>query len=80
MALRVMIIPLSDVVRSQNLTCCIHGLRRASCQGLIDGRDYMKKKLFPGGTHGVNFYHYIEPDVTPQNAILVASRILYASR
>ena len=64
----------SAVVRALNLKCGIHGLGRA-CQRLLDGGrcDYMRNVLFPR-THDVEICHYVDPDVTPQNAILVARR------
>jgi hypothetical protein len=58
----------------QPFLCGIQVLGRA-CQGLIDAR-----RRYPKGTHEVNLYHYIEPDVTPQNAVLVASTIFYTTR
>lgn len=62
------------VVRALDLKCGIQGLGRA-CQRLIDGGrcDYMRNILFPG-THDVELCHYVDTDVTPQNAILVAKR------
>jgi tRNA:m4X modification enzyme len=64
----------SAVVRALNLKCGINGLGRA-CQRLLDGGrcDYMRNVLFRH-THDVEICHYVDSDVTPQNAILVAKR------
>lgn len=64
----------SAVVRALNLQCGIHGLGRA-CQRLLDGGrcDYMRKVLF-ADTHEVELCHYVDADVTPQNAIIVARK------
>jgi tRNA:m4X modification enzyme len=62
------------VVRSLNLKCGIQGFGRA-CQRLLDGGrcDYMRKVLF-ADTHDVELCHYVDADVTPQNAVLVAKK------
>ena len=62
------------MARTLNLKCGIHGLGRA-CQRLLDGGrcDYMRKVLFPG-THRVEICHYVDANVTPQNAIIVATK------
>jgi tRNA:m4X modification enzyme len=54
------------------LSCGAAGLGRA-CQRIIDyGRcDYLKGR----GFKVVNMVHYVPPDVTPQNALIVATRI-----
>jgi tRNA:m4X modification enzyme len=53
------------------LKCGPQGLGRA-CQRLIDyGRcDYLKKKLFDESNGVVNLSHYVDPSVTPQNAMI----------
>lgn len=74
-----------EVVKELGLACGGNGLGRA-CQRLIDyGRcDYMRNNLFPSvssggsssnnGAFDVSMCHYCSKDVTPQNALLVASR------
>jgi hypothetical protein len=68
-----------SVVRALNLRCGIKGLGRA-CQRLLDhGRcEFMKNVLFSenNGSQSarVDLLHYVPPDVTPQNAVLVAFR------
>jgi len=53
------------------LSCGGAGLGRA-CQRIIDyGRcDYLKGRGFK-----VDLFHYVPPDVTPQNALIVATKI-----
>ena len=57
------------------LSCGGKGLGRA-VQRIIDyGRcDYLKGRGFK-----VNMVHYVPPDVTPQNALIVATRIQVVS-
>ncbi len=71
------------VVGELGLACGGKGLGRV-CQRLIDyGRcDYMRKALLAsedhsssgGGTYNVRLLHYVPRDVTPQNALIIATR------
>lgn len=63
------------VVKGLGLECGVRGLGRA-CQRLIDhGRaEYMRKNLFGGAADSVGMLHYVPRDVSPQNALLWASR------
>jgi len=70
---------LSSVVSELGLACGSKGLGRA-CQRLIDyGRvEYMKQILFKDGSETVgvrktSMKHYVDPDVTPQNALLCST-------
>ena len=68
---------ISAIVESLNLQCGIAGLGRA-CQRLIDhGRlQYLRHNLFEGDdSANVGLCHYVPPQTTPQNALLVATRI-----
>mmetsp|Transcript_22684 Transcript_22684/g.56058 ORF Transcript_22684/g.56058 Transcript_22684/m.56058 type:complete len:106 (+) Transcript_22684:1307-1624(+) len=68
---------ISAVVESLNLKCGIAGLGRA-CQRLIDyGRlQYLRHNLFDGiDVANVGIFHYVSPQTTPQNALLVATRM-----
>ena len=62
----------SRVSSSLGLKCGPIGLGRA-CQRLIDfGRcEYMRQMLFGGKNGQVDMCHYVHPDVTPQNALLL---------
>jgi tRNA:m4X modification enzyme len=62
------------IARALNLTCGIQGLGRA-CQRLLDIArcNYMERVLFKG-SHDVSLCHYVNSDVTPQNAVIVARR------
>lgn len=65
---------LSSVVRDLGLACGSKALGRA-CQRLIDyGRvEYMKNVLFKDAdVDGTRMQHYINPDVTPQNVLLMS--------
>jgi len=65
---------ISDVVRDLGLACGSKALGRA-CQRLIDyGRvEYMKNVLFKdANVDGTRMQHYVNPDVTPQNALLMS--------
>jgi tRNA:m4X modification enzyme len=67
-------IPISVVAKSLNLACGVPGLGRA-CQRLIDyGRsEFMRKRLFADhASPRIKLHHYVECDVTPQNAVLIA--------
>jgi len=69
---------ISAVVRELGLSCGIQGLGRA-CQRLIDhGRsEFIRRSIFQdnnGGTVINNLSQYVDPEVTPQNAILWAYR------
>jgi len=70
---------ISPVVRELGLSCDIQGLGRA-CQRLIDyGRsEYINRNIFQTinneQTVVNNLSQYVEPEVTPQNAILWAYR------
>jgi tRNA:m4X modification enzyme len=76
---------ISTIVKELDLQCGVQGLGRA-CQRLIDyGRcHYMRNILFtptqnsPKGAGGeqytVELCHYVDSSVTPQNAVLMASR------
>jgi len=68
---------ISEVVRGLNLSCGIQGLGRA-CQRLIDyGRSrYIRNQIFKQEDKKtfVNLSHYVEPQVTPQNACLMGMR------
>lgn len=61
---------LSSVVSELGLMCGSKGLGRA-CQRLIDhGRvEYMKQILYKDGSE-TSMKHYVDPEVTPQNALL----------
>jgi len=68
------------VAKELGLSCGGKGLGRA-CQRLIDyGRcDYMRNNLFASDddsskAFNVSMLHYVPSDVTPQNALIVASR------
>jgi len=69
------------VVKELELGCGGNGLGRA-CQRIIDhGRcDYIRKSLFApdntldGGDFNVRLLHYCSKTITPQNALIVASR------
>jgi len=69
------------VVKELGLVCGSKGLGRA-CQRLIDyGRcDFMRKNFFVSDSSSndrpfnVNMLHYVGDHVTPQNALLIASR------
>ncbi|CAJ1966699.1 unnamed protein product [Cylindrotheca closterium] len=68
---------ISAVVESLDLKCGIAGLGRA-CQRLIDyGRlQYLRHNLFDGiDVANVRIFHYVPPQTTPQNALLVATRM-----
>lgn len=68
---------ISAVVESLNLKCGIAGLGRA-CQRLIDhGRlQYLRHNLFEGiDSAHLGLFHYVPPGTTPQNALLVATRM-----
>ena len=64
---------LSSVVSELGLSCGSKGLGRA-CQRLIDyGRvEYMKQILFKDGSE-TSMKHYVDPEVTPQNALLCSA-------
>lgn len=69
---------ISPVVREVGLSCTIQGLGRA-CQRLIDyGRsEYIHRNIFGTNSEGTvvnNLSQYVDPEVTPQNAILWAYR------
>ena len=74
----------STVAASLQLKCGVQGLGRA-CQRLLDyGRkEYLRKVLFAknqdekAGNNGalVELCYYVKPAVTPQNAVLIASRM-----
>eukprot|EP00978_Attheya_sp_CCMP212_P021562 scaffold63114_cov60-Attheya_sp.AAC.1 len=75
---------ISTIVKELDLQCGVQGLGRA-CQRLIDyGRcDYMRNILFTptqnspkgaGEQYTVELCHYVDSSVTPQNAVLMASR------
>lgn len=67
---------ISAVVESLKLICGIEGLGRA-CQRLIDyGRlEYLRNVIFaPDAPSSCKLLHYVPPDVSPQNACLIASR------
>ncbi|KAL9190192.1 hypothetical protein ACHAXT_007403 [Thalassiosira profunda] len=71
---------IAAVVNEAGLSCGVRGLGRA-CQRLIDyGRcEYMQNQLFgasseAGECMAVKMLHYVSRDVTPQNALLVASK------
>ena len=74
------------VVGELGLACGAKGLGRA-CQRLIDyGRcDFMRNALLSsenhsssgGGTYNVRLLHYVPRDVTPQNALIIATRERY---
>jgi tRNA:m4X modification enzyme len=72
-------INISTVVSSLQLACGVPGLGRA-CQRLIDyGRtEYLRNDLFEGKKDHqstvTGLYHYVTPQTTPQNAVLVAYR------
>jgi tRNA:m4X modification enzyme len=61
----------TKVSNSMGLKCGPHGLGRA-CQRLIDyGRcDFLKNKLLGKTSGEVKLCHYVNPRVTPQNALL----------
>ena len=63
---------ISRVSKLLGLKCGPQGLGRA-CQRLIDfGRcEYMRQMLFGGKSGQVDMCHYVDPDVTPQNALLL---------
>lgn len=65
---------LSKVLNSSNFQCGVKGMGRA-CQRLIDyGRcEFMKDMLFSGQEINVGISHYVEDNITPQNALLFAS-------
>jgi len=70
---------LPSVVTDLSLACGTKGLGRA-CQRLIDyGRvEFMKHVLFKDrsgscGERATNMKHYVDPDVTPQNALLCST-------
>jgi tRNA:m4X modification enzyme len=62
------------IVRALHLRCGIQGLGRA-CQRLLDAArcNYMEEILFKG-SHDVSLCHYVDSEVTPQNAVIVAKR------
>lgn len=71
-----------SVVKELGLTCGGNGLGRA-CQRLIDygRRDYMMNNLFVtddnssnDNAYNVDLCHYVPRAITPQNALLVASK------
>ena len=71
------------VVNELGLVCGGKGLGRA-CQRLIDyGRcDYMRNTLLAsdrsssgGVTYNVRLFHYVPSEVTPQNALIIATKI-----
>jgi tRNA:m4X modification enzyme len=67
-------INISAVAKSLHLTCGVQGLGRA-CQRLIDhGRsEYLRKKIFADEASAVvELCHYVPPEVSPQNACLIA--------
>jgi tRNA:m4X modification enzyme len=73
---------ISAIVSSLNLACGVKGLGRV-CQRLIDygRREYLRNNLFRESDTEIfdseeNFglYHYVAPETTPQNAVLVAYR------
>jgi tRNA:m4X modification enzyme len=69
---------ISPIVRELGLSCSIQGLGRA-CQRLIDyGRsEYIHRNIFQTNNERMvvnNLSQYVDPEVTPQNAILWAYR------
>ena len=62
------------IARTLNLSCGIQGLGRA-CQRLLDIArcNYMERILFRG-THDISLCHYVNSDITPQNAVIIARR------
>jgi len=66
---------IGNIISSMGLQCGVNGLGRA-CQRLIDyGRcQYMEKHLFRAKKVPVvvNMCHYVNADITPQNALLKA--------
>ena len=63
---------ITSIVEELQLKCGVQGLGRA-CQRLIDyGRlEYIKHQLFPTSTDA-QLCHYVDSDITPQNALLKA--------
>ena len=63
------------IVEQLQLPCGVVGLGRA-CQRLIDyGRkEYMHTEIFHDCAHPPAILHYVPPSVTPQNALLAASK------
>ena len=63
---------ITSIVEELRLKCGVQGLGRA-CQRLIDyGRlEYIKHQLFPTSTD-VQLCHYVDSNITPQNALLKA--------
>jgi len=67
---------ISAVVSSLHLECGVEGLGRA-CQRLIDyGRlEYLRHVIFSSEESStVKLVHYVPPEITPQNACLIARR------
>jgi hypothetical protein len=70
------VVGISAIVRSLKLTCGVQGLGRA-CQRLIDhGRsEYLRNRIFVDQeSASIDLCHYVPPEVTPQNAALIAYR------
>lgn len=66
---------ISSVAQSLRLKCGPQGLGRA-CQRLIDygRREYLRDTLFSASEQPPELLYYVPADVTPQNAMLLASK------
>jgi tRNA:m4X modification enzyme len=68
-------IHISHVVSALKLKCGARGLGRA-CQRLIDygRREYLRNVLFTRDLDHIEMLYYVQHDITPQNAALIACR------
>eukprot|EP00977_Amphora_coffeiformis_P000459 scaffold115_cov172-Amphora_coffeaeformis.AAC.5 len=69
-------VAIGRIVDSLGLTCGAQGLGRC-CQRLIDHgrREYLQQVLFTNSPDSsTNLVHYVLPDVTPQNAVILGRK------
>ena len=69
-------VAIGRIVDSLGLACGVQGLGRC-CQRLIDygRREYIQQVLFANSSNSTtNLVHYVLPDVTPQNAVILGRK------